>query len=264
MNGENACRTSEARRSGSFHSDLERLSSPSEPPASRDVEREPFAWRDSFSCAAPSEAPHSEAPPSSGRSEAVTHPYEGTSMTPPPASCSTALRDWCVDAGHEKLAMTTFELWEALERGQVVASMRVWREGLECWTPVGEIPDFSWAVASTPEPPTDTPVASGEDAPSERLVDVPTPPPESGFRASVSARGAGWIPLRSAVAIVAVVTAIGIPWAPVPPPVASAGAAFQPAPVVVLERSLPASEAAHHDERGQRRLPRGGRRAYGR
>jgi hypothetical protein len=254
MIGENACRTSEARRSGSFHSDLERLSSPSKPPASGVLECDPFA---------PS------APPSSGRSEAETQAYEKIhETTPPPSGFSSMIPDWCVDAGCEMLALTTFELWEALERGKVLASMRVWREGLECWTPVGEIAEFSWAAASTPEPPTDTPIPAGDDTPSEAVRDVATPPPESGLRPSLNLEGARWVALGSAVAIVAVVTAMCVQWASAAPRVASAGAAFQPGPPITVETSVPASvfasAVAHHDERGQRRLPRGGRQAYGR
>jgi hypothetical protein len=271
MNGEYACWTSEAshgarqeaRRSGSFHSDLQRLSSPSNPPASetreRDLGYEPLARCDSFQ----SMPPYSEPPPSSGRSEAVTHPYEGTSETPPPSSFTGAARDWCVDVGHEMLAMSTFELWEALERGQVLASMRVWREGLECWTPVGEISDFACAVAAASESPSEPPMAC-DDVPTELGPEGPTPPPESGFRPSAPAQDARWVALGSAVAVVALVMAICVRAAALP--VASAPPGLPPT-FPVVDRSAPESvvaEASHHDERGQRRLPRGGGRAYGR
>ena len=59
--------------------------------------------------------------------------------------------DWCVDMGELLLTMSNFELWTAIERSAVAPWMRVWREGMECWTPVQEVPELRWALASTPE-----------------------------------------------------------------------------------------------------------------
>ena len=124
MNGGQACQTTGETRKATFHADVRGL------------------------CGAPSEPP-----PSSGRSEAATQPYDAYADTlAPPSSFSDARPQWCIDTGALLLTMTTFELWEALERGEVLAWMRVWREGMECWTPVGEIADFAWALATIPAP----------------------------------------------------------------------------------------------------------------
>lgn len=56
--------------------------------------------------------------------------------------------EWCVDFGLTLATMTTFELWNAVERGDVGPALLVWREGMECWTPVGRLAEFSWAMRS--------------------------------------------------------------------------------------------------------------------
>ena len=61
-------------------------------------------------------------------------------------------QDWCVDRGEELRSMSTFELWAALERAEVAPWMRVWREGMECWTPAGELLELAWATAGAPQP----------------------------------------------------------------------------------------------------------------
>jgi hypothetical protein len=191
--------------------------------------------------------------------------------------------------------MTTFELWEALERAQVLAWMRVWREGMECWTPIGEIPEFTWAIAGTPHPPSDPEALAERDT---ELPEAPPaappasePPPQSGTRAIeppapwgrpgareragfVAPRGpivtaARWVALGSAVALVAVVSALVATSDPEPPPPAETrGAAAQrspeaPAPELAPPPHVSAPQATLlHDERGQRRQPRDGRRAY--
>ncbi|APR83633.1 Hypothetical protein A7982_08982 [Minicystis rosea] len=71
--------------------------------------------------------------------------------------------------------MTTFELWSAIERGEVAAWMRVWREGLECWTPLGELPELQWAVANANRMAAKTAIAP---APSLETA-TPEPTPES-------------------------------------------------------------------------------------
>jgi len=232
--------------------------------------------------------------------------------------------EWCVDMGDALLSMTTFELWEAIERRAVAPWVRVWREGLECWTPVGEVPELGWAVASAPEP---TPVvttileAAPEPTPGPIAATTPAPPPQSGAtrtpahtaravsrqasRASLSeatpltqpspavARtprgGARWVLAGSAVAALALGVAIfraADPPAPAPAasPVAALGAVTHVAPPVspVASPALPveaspslepalaeppapaAAPAVRRNERGQRRLPRGGHGAYGR
>ncbi len=120
----------------------------------------------------------SEPPPSSGRSEAATQPYTDpfAATMAAPASFASDHPDWCVDVGQELLTMTTFELWEALERGQVTAWMRVWREGMECWTPVGEISDFTWAIAGTPSPSLAPEPLAESEPPAEARTDPPQAP----------------------------------------------------------------------------------------
>jgi hypothetical protein len=259
MNGEHAYQTIDDRRDAGFHADVRGL------------------------CEA---LGGDAAPPSSRRSEAATQPYADPFADTVAAGGSSFASDcpeWCVDVGSALLTMTTFELWEALERGRVAPGMRVWREGMECWTPVGEVSELTWAIAGTPAPPAEpeafppAPLAPSEVAPLElappELASPETDevPPESAIRplpVSPRFRGARWIALGSAVAIAAIVSAIvvggGSPPAPPAetrgasaPPVAE-HAATVPSPLV---KDPPAPLAAtRHDERGQRRLPRDGRR----
>ena len=46
--------------------------------------------------------------------------------------------------------MTTIELWTALDWGEIQAYVRVWREGMECWTPAGEVPELACALVNAP------------------------------------------------------------------------------------------------------------------
>jgi hypothetical protein len=55
-------------------------------------------------------------------------------------------RPWCVDSGAHIATMSTFELRLAVASGDVGAAVRVWREGMECWTPVAELPELGHAV----------------------------------------------------------------------------------------------------------------------
>jgi hypothetical protein len=69
-------------------------------------------------------------------------------------SCRSA--EWCVDSGERLSTMSTFEAWTAIARGDVRRSHRVWREGMECWEPIEEVPELACALsieqAVTPEP----------------------------------------------------------------------------------------------------------------
>jgi hypothetical protein len=246
MNGGQACRTTGETRKGTFHADVRGL------------------------CEAPSEAP-----PSSRRSEVATQPYDAYADTlAAPSTFSESQPQWCIDTGGLFLTMTTFELWEALERGEVLAWMRVWREGMECWTPVGEIADFAWALASVPTPaPAPLPEpelpADAHTGPLSTPTVTPDPPVSEIRPVKRPLAGAGWIALGSAVALAAVISAILVRMgAPPAASVASSGASAPVEAVVVERPSAPADppspEATHHEERGQRRQPRGGRRAYGR
>jgi GYF domain 2 len=53
---------------------------------------------------------------------------------------------WCIDRGPTLETMTTFELWLAIASGQIPADVRVWREGLECWTEVERVPELACAL----------------------------------------------------------------------------------------------------------------------
>lgn len=56
--------------------------------------------------------------------------------------------EWCVEVGDLLAAMESSELWDAIDRGEVTADTRVWREGLDGWTPVEELPELAPAVES--------------------------------------------------------------------------------------------------------------------
>ena len=222
-----------------------------------------------------------EPPPSSKRSEAATQPYANPfadTLAAGGSSFAGDRPDWCVDVGTALLTMTTFELWEAIERAQVLPWMRVWREGMECWTPIGEIAEFTWAIAGTPAPPAEPEAPPSIDpaldpAPPAADPDAIEAPPESTIRPAPAYRGTRWIALGSAVALAAIISAIvmGGGSSPAPPaetrvashaPAAEAVATAAPVPVLSLQ-AAPA-KAARHDDPGQHRLPRDGRRGYGR
>ena len=53
---------------------------------------------------------------------------------------------WAVDLGNEMRALSTFELWMALSRGDLSTEVLVWRMGRECWLPAREIPELACAL----------------------------------------------------------------------------------------------------------------------
>jgi len=59
-------------------------------------------------------------------------------LRPPP--------EWCVDQGETIAAMTTFELWMALARGDVDAQTRVWGHGMDNWEIVADVPELAYAL----------------------------------------------------------------------------------------------------------------------
>jgi hypothetical protein len=244
------------------------------------------------------------------RSQAETLP-----ASDPSARLVAARPDWCVDEGDRLLTMSTFELWAALEHADVLPWMRVWREGMECWTPVGELPEFAWAIATTPRPasaprpassaaadpsppaPAAAPAAAANDAAPPALRPSPpaslpeiTPAPVT-VRSPADPRGTRWVALGSAIAVAALGLALmgsgaAGSAAPLVPAAAVAPAAIEPAATAPAAAAVMAATAvetssaeppapallspsAHpavrRDDRGQRRLPRGGRRpVYGR
>jgi hypothetical protein len=206
---------------------------------------------------------------------AVADPFADTA----PESFRPDRPDWCVDAGAELLTMSTFELWAAIERAEVTPSMRVWREGMECWTALDRLPEFALAIANTPLPPPEPPPEPAA-GPTSAPMPEPEAAPESSPRASISPapgkrRGARWVALGSAVAAAAVAAALlavspkalrPAPSVAAAPAVVAALPSPQPEEPTVIDAvdRPPAPEARTHEERGQRRLPRGGKRAYGR
>ena len=67
--------------------------------------------------------------------------------------------EWCVEHGAGLRAMTTFELWMALARGEIGAETTVWRDGMEGWTRIAQIPELAYALADSVsfDPPLVTP-----------------------------------------------------------------------------------------------------------
>ncbi len=54
---------------------------------------------------------------------------------------------WAVDLGSEMRALSTFDLWMALSRGDLSTEVLVWRIGRECWLPAREIPELACALS---------------------------------------------------------------------------------------------------------------------
>lgn len=71
--------------------------------------------------------------------------------------------EWCVDMGDTITAMSTFELWMALARGDVDANTRVWGMGMDNWEIVADIPELAYAISNewslVPPPVMPTPTA---------------------------------------------------------------------------------------------------------
>lgn len=74
--------------------------------------------------------------------------------------------DWCVDQNGDIIAMTTFELWLALARGDFDAKTRVWNLNMDNWEHVRDVPELAHALNDSlslvPPPvlPTPTPFLS--------------------------------------------------------------------------------------------------------
>lgn len=199
---------------------------------------------------------------------------------------AAACRDWCVDRGDELLTMTTFELWAAIERADVAPWMRVWREGMECWTAASELIELSWAVAGTPQPSLETEASTGPPppapppasarqvsrAPAPSMPPEPLPSPRQQARSRVQPHAARWVAVGSLVAATAIAAAFFVAaGGDVEVPVEHGIVASPPPARALPARALPTVassprpvEPARREDRGQRRLPRGGGRPYGR
>lgn len=55
---------------------------------------------------------------------------------------------WCVDDGQDLTARSTFEVWMAVSSGELCGTTLVWREGMECWTPLQDVFELACAIPS--------------------------------------------------------------------------------------------------------------------
>jgi hypothetical protein len=83
--------------------------------------------------------------------------------------------EWCADLGHCLQALTTFDLWMALARGELSRKTRVWRDGMDAWTPVEDIPELALAIADAIsfDPPLVTPAPLATTPPLRAEVRTP-------------------------------------------------------------------------------------------
>ncbi|MFO0762267.1 MAG: DUF4339 domain-containing protein [Byssovorax sp.] len=102
----------------------------------------------------------------------------------PPASERERQRlMWCIDFGASMRTMSTFELWTAIERGEVRADLRVWREGMERWLPVDEVPSLAVALVAMAPLVTPSPSpAAATTGPAPEVARTPAPPPHPAQR----------------------------------------------------------------------------------
>ncbi|WP_282423743.1 DUF4339 domain-containing protein [Polyangium sp. 15x6] len=91
--------------------------------------------------------------------------------------------EWCVELGSGLRAMTTFELWMALARGEIGAETSVWRDGMEGWRRIEHIPELAYALADSVsfDPPLVTPAP---------LPEVALTPPRGESRTPLTFSGA--------------------------------------------------------------------------
>lgn len=239
-----------------------------------------------------------------GRCAAATVPgvgVDGVAETlPVVAEARTAYSpEWCVDLGGALITKSTFALWTAIERGEVGGNMLVWREGMECWTPVNRVGELAYAIApvrpTVPEPSLEDTLEASPEASPEAAEATTNPelrrrfpvasPPRIASRRQVPVRGGGpWIALGSAVAVSAIsAAALTTFLAPRPVPESSGARGRAAAPVIhvmepaALSRDQPEPPAiappaiapvtaassppkARHEDRGQHRRRRGDRR----
>lgn len=216
-----------------------------------------------------------------GRSAAATVPGAGVDrfaetlpavdelLGPPPF-------EWCVDLGAKLITRTTFELWAAIEQGEIGGSMLVWREGMECWTPVDRVGELSCALEAAPPAPEPSPEPTEATTnPEVRRPAIEAEPPRISSRRRVPVRAANagggkWVALGSAVAASAIAAAALTTFlaqpqasestrihAPAAAPAAQ-GAAMsrelsEVTPIDTATVAAPAPPRARHGEFGQRR-----------
>jgi hypothetical protein len=106
--------------------------------------------------AAPCDTEPAPPPP---REEHLTQPYESTPyagligekarrlvLDEQATESGRPMPEWCIDLDSSLRAMTTFELWMALARGELGGKTRVWRDGMEGWEPIEEVPELAYAL----------------------------------------------------------------------------------------------------------------------
>ena len=165
--------------------------------------------------------------------------------------------EWCVDLGVTLITRTTFDLWAAIEQGKIGGNMLVWREGMECWTPVDRVGELACALEQAPPAALLLAEQSPEPAeattnPEVRRPPIELDPPRISSRRHVPARASGggkWIALGSAVAASAIAAALLTTFLAQPPlssePMEAHAAAAAPMQGAAMSRDLP--EAASID-----------------
>jgi len=189
--------------------------------------------------------------------------------------------DWCIDLGERLITLSTFDAWSAIARGEVRGLTLAWREGLECWTAVEELPELACALSAEPTP---EPVATDITAPDSLAAFELAEPTALELRPPPHPRAHVRRPLRAArrsatvgalVAAAAILVAAFRPTAPTAAPavqeaqraglemlaarvtVAAFAAAVGQAPAATAAPR--ATVAARRADKGQRRLRRSGR-----
>jgi hypothetical protein len=180
----------------------------------------------------------------------------------PPSERERQKLAWCVDFGDLMRTMSTFDLWTAIERGEVSSELRVWREGMECWTPIERVPSLAVALVGlaplttpTPSPATATTGPTpdvhseprvGRPVPAPLLASAPPPPRRDGrSRPRSLARtlldpGTLWMALGSGVAAGAITAALMVTHRAAPAPQTNAPTAMVAAALPAPPRPAPA------------------------
>jgi hypothetical protein len=167
-------------------------------------------------------------------------------LAPPPF-------EWCVDLGVTLITKTTFDLWAAIEQGEIGGSMKVWREGMECWTPVDRVGELSCAleaaaplsfIETSPEPAEATTNPEVRRPPIEIEVEADLPRISSRRHVPVRAANGGggkWVALGSAVAASAIAAAMLTTFL-AQPPAAESARAHEAVLTTAVQGAAPARE----------------------
>jgi hypothetical protein len=147
---------------------------------------------------------------------------------------------WAVDLGTEMRAVSTFELWMALSRGDYSTDVLVWRMGRECWSPAQDVPELACALAGVT--PASNVAASRDSATHERAtLDYAQTPTSGVFECNAAASRSDTASPEAALELDDSET----------PPATSATLA--PSPLPLVEHEI---EPAAHAVEAPRRRPR--------